>query len=182
MRLFVALDLPDSLRDALRPLLQERIPGAKWVSPETLHLTLRFLGECSEEICLALRSGLQKIASLPFSLALNGVGAFPSVQRPRVLWAGLDSGPEIYTLQKQIESLAGSLGIAPETSPFSPHLTLARLKYPAPAETARFLLKFRGLNGAPFEIKEFHLYSSRLSPKGAEHRKEATFPLLRGPR
>lgn len=180
MRLFVALDFPLSLREALAPLFREKIPGAKWASPEQLHLTLRFLGECPEATFEALRSGLREIAVPPFTLALQGVGTFPNPERPRVLWAGLEAGPELYALQNQIEALAQDLGFSPETKPFSPHLTLARLKFPAPAETARYLMKFRGLRSPAFQVEEFHLYSSRLSPNGAEHRKEASFPLRQG--
>lgn len=180
MRLFVALDFPPSLREALAPLFREKIPGAKWTSPEQLHLTLRFLGECPDETFEALRSGLREIAAPSFPLALQGVGTFPNPQRPRVLWAGLEAGPELYALQNQVEALAQALGLPPETKAFSPHLTLARLKFPAPAETARFLMKFHGLRGPAFRVEEFHLYSSRLSPKAAEHRKEASFPLRQG--
>lgn len=177
MRLFIALDLPTDLREALSPLLQEKIPGAKWVSSETLHLTLRFLGECPEETLAELRTGLKGISCPPFSLALKGVGTFPNPQRARVLWAGLETGPELYALQNQVESLAQALGFQAETKTFSPHLTLARLKYPAPREIGRFLEKFRELNSPPFPVEEFHLYSSHLSPRGAEHRKEASYPL-----
>ncbi len=177
MRSFLALDLPTSTREALRPLSREKIPGAKWVPEGQCHLTLRFLGELGEAEATALRARLEEIRSTPFSLTPHGVGVFPDVCRARVLWVGLAAPPELFALQGALEAAVRDLGRPPEGKPFHPHLTLARLKFPATREVEAFLARHRDLSLAPFEVREFHLYSSRLSPNGAEHRKEASYPL-----
>jgi len=181
MRLFIAVDLPESLRSLLRPLTEGMWRGAKAVPLEQLHLTLRFLGELPEPDLPQWRDCLSALSSDPFSLSLSGVGVFPNPQRARILWVGLQSGPELFALQNQVEAAAQGLGLPPETKPFSPHLTLARLKFPAPREVAAYLQRHANFASPAFEVGEFHLYSSLLSPKGAEHRKEATFKLSTKP-
>ncbi|MFO1462381.1 MAG: RNA 2',3'-cyclic phosphodiesterase [bacterium] len=177
MRSFLALDLPNTTREALRELAREKIPGAKWVPEGQCHLTLRFLGELGEAEVAALRAQLEQVRGATFSLTPHGVGVFPDARRPRVLWVGLAAPPELFTLQGSLEAAVRELGLPPEDKSFHPHLTLARLKFPATREIEAFLGRHRDLSLAPFEVREFHLYSSRLSPKGAEHRKEATYPL-----
>lgn len=177
MRLFLALDFPAKIQNFLEPLFQEEIPGAKWIPAEQLHLTLRFFGETNEERCLELQKHLQTLALPAFPLCIHGVGVFPSPHRARVLWVGIQAAPELKFLQGHIEKITQSLGFAAETKPFVPHLTLARLHKAAPRQLSRFLEKYQGLNSPPFLIRDFHLYSSLLSPKGAEHRKVATYSL-----
>jgi len=177
MRLFLALDLPSATREGLRPLISERLSGAKWVNPEQWHLTLRFLGEQDEKFASALRSAFSDLRFSAFSLRPRGLGVFPDARRPRVLWVGLEAPPALFTLQKSLEEILRGLGLDAEGKAFHPHLTLARFKSPPGKDLEHFLQKHQSFALPPFEVREFHLYSSRLSPRGAEHTREAGFPL-----
>ena len=141
--MFVALNLPDAVRRALweatSPLRDLGLP-VRWVRPDGIHLTLKFLGEVPQEGVEDLHSALGRAAkggrSLP--LALEGFGAFPTVERPRVIWAGIDADPGIELLQHQVEREFEPLGFAPEGRAFRPHLTLGRVERDAhPREFAR---------------------------------------------
>ena len=177
MRLFLALDLPSETREGLRPLTSERLSSAKWVAPEQWHLTLRFLGEQDEKFASSLRRAINDFRFPAFSLQPRGLGVFPDARRPRVLWVGLEAPSALFTLQKSLEEILGGLGLPTEDKAFHPHLTLARFKSPPGKDLEHFLQRHQSFALPPFEVREFHLYSSRLSPKGAEHTREAAFPL-----
>jgi RNA 2',3'-cyclic 3'-phosphodiesterase len=129
--LFVALNLPDEVRRALwaaaAPVRELGLP-LKWVRPEGIHVTLKFLGEVSEAREPELRSALGRAAvgGHPLPLAIDGFGAFPGFERPRVIWAGLEPDPGLDALQHRVEREFEPLGFAPEQRPFRPHLTLGR--------------------------------------------------------
>ncbi|NWG17889.1 MAG: RNA 2',3'-cyclic phosphodiesterase [Chloroflexi bacterium] len=177
LRLFIAIDLPDTIKDRLGDLCRG-VPGAKWVSREQMHLTLRFIGETEDARFEAMRSALGQLNAAPFSLSLKGVGQFPPRGAPRVLWVGVIAPPALAALQTRIESALVGLGVEPEDRPFSPHITLARLKTPPPA-----LLVGKFLNdGAAFQTESipvgaFVLYSSQLRPAGPVYRQEAVYNL-----
>ena len=135
-RLFIAIDLPDDLKNALGKLTSG-IDGAKWVKREQMHLTLRFIGDVDDSGLEFIQSALQKIQSPSFDTHLEGVGQFPPKGSPRVLWVGLKSPPALNTLQRQINASITSLGLPPEDHPFSPHITLARFKSPPHPESMR---------------------------------------------
>ena len=127
MRLFVALDLPWGLRDALFHLAGG-IPGARWIPPENYHLTLRFIGEvpptCAEEIDLALTT----LRARKLSLTIAGVGCFSKAGRQTQLWAGVERSEALDRLQAKIENALQRAGLEPERRRFTPHVTLARLR------------------------------------------------------
>lgn len=140
MRCFVAVALPETVRASLEGVqaaLRKSFAGARWVRPEGIHLTLRFLGEIDEALVNALGEDLRVLAMRsgpPFSLAVGGVGFFPRRASPRVVWVGLrnpadDPGAlaRLAALQASIEETARRAGLSPETRAFHPHLTLARL-------------------------------------------------------
>ena len=140
MRCFVAVALPETVRASLEGVqaaLRKSFAGARWVRPEGIHLTLRFLGEIDEALVNAVGSDLRVLAMRsgpPFSLAVGGVGFFPQRASPRVVWVGLrnpadDPGAlaRLAALQASIEETARRAGLSPETRAFHPHLTLARL-------------------------------------------------------
>jgi 2'-5' RNA ligase len=133
VRAFVALEIEARIRDAIGRLaadLRARCPDARWSRPETVHLTLRFLGASSPAQIESLHPALSAAAErCPASEARVGeLGSFPAQGSPRVLWLGLGLAPEILELQKACERAAVSAGFPPETRPFRPHLTLARFR------------------------------------------------------
>lgn len=176
MRLFVAIDLPDDIRQSVADICRG-LPGVRWLPPEQLHLTLRFIGEADDAVNAALRRGLAKIALPPFTLALNGADCFPSPRRPRVLWVGLNGGEPLTQLQQEVEAAAVAAGLPPEERPFSPHITLARLRDHREDDVGPFLARNASFASGPFTVDAFHLYSSTLTAKGAIHRRETSYPL-----
>ncbi len=177
-RLFVAIDLPEEIKASLSQL-SCAVPGARWVSPSEIHLTLRFIGDVEPQTVAKIKKALSGIQFTSFPLRVAGVGHFPPRGLPRVLWLGLEPRPELMELQQRIESALQQAGVPPEERPFSPHITLARLKETPPAAVASFESLHRALDSPPFPVREYVLYSSVLTPKGAIHRKEEIYRLGR---
>jgi len=173
-RLFVAVDIPEPIKTDLAALAST-VAGARCVGAAEIHLTLRFIGEIDPHTFAAIKNALSEIGFPQFPLSLRGVGHFPPHGHPRVLWVGLDAGRELTLLQQEIESALKRSGIPGEERRFSPHITLARFKEPSSAAVARFEASYRELAFPPFEVNEFILYSSVLSPRGAVHSKEAVY-------
>ncbi|MGH7645253.1 MAG: RNA 2',3'-cyclic phosphodiesterase [Gemmatimonadales bacterium] len=150
MRLFVALNLPEAVRQALwaaaAPARDLDLP-LRWVRPDGIHLTLKFLGETADQRAPELRSALARVAgdsggasapARPLAVALGGFGAFPDVERPRVVWAGVAGDPALELLQHGLEREFAPLGFPTEARAFRPHVTLARATRDArPADFAR---------------------------------------------
>ncbi len=176
MRLFVAIDLPEKVKEQVVGLCCG-LPGARWVNPEQLHLTLRFIGEVDGGMFRDIRETLDGVQSDPFTLQLDGVGFFPPRGKPRVVWVGLRQSVDLSQLRNRIESRLVALGLEPETRKFAPHITLARLKNTPASKVGRFLETHNLFLSTPFAIDEFFLYSSRLGRNGAIHRIEAGYPL-----
>jgi 2'-5' RNA ligase len=175
-RLFVAIDLPESIREELGAMCFG-IPGAKWVEPEQLHLTLRFIGEVDGGVFADIREALEGVRAEPFAMRLKDFGHFPPRRQPRVLWVGVEAGDGLARLRGRVEHVLVRAGLEPEHQKFSPHITLARLKETPLTRLANFFAGNALYASIPFEVTEFHLYSSRLSPKGAVHTLEETYPL-----
>lgn len=176
MRLFIAIEPPDDLKTALVRLRVD-VPGARWVPTEQLHLTLAFLGEVEENRAGELSERLALIHTPPFHLSFSGTGCFPNRHRPRVLWAGLEPHPGLMRLAAGVHGAVLACGIPQEERPFSPHITLARLKFPAAREVDAFLAMPQKLKLPPFPVREIILFQSRLTPHGAEHISIRTFPM-----
>ncbi len=180
MRLFVAIQLPDAVKDQLVALKTD-LPGAVWVKRPALHLTLRFLGDRIDPIRVTpIQLALASVHADAFPLALRGTGRFPpGARRPaRVLWAGLTASPALLTLQAAVAQALAQADFPPEDRPFSPHITLARLKGDQAAMLIeRFLDQERGFQSDPFTVSSFHLISSVLTPQGPNYRLEGTFRL-----
>lgn len=180
MRTFVAIDLPAEIRRSITRLLDLLRPAAsqvRWSRPESLHVTLKFIGELSPD---DLPEATKRLASIrtggPFALQVRGAGYFPNERAPRVIWLGLDSGPELSSLAAEVEEALLPLGIAKEKRPFAPHLTLGRLKIPSRIPAVQEILrKQEPLEFGSFIAKEFYLYESQLSPQGSVYRKIARF-------
>jgi 2'-5' RNA ligase len=176
MRLFIAIDPPESALQQIEPMLKS-LPGGKAVPLEQIHLTLKFIGEVGAEPAEAIQAALAQIRGEPFSLTLKGTGCFPSQNRPRVLWVGVQHTPSLMRLAEKIETTLIPFGVPEEKRPFHPHLTLARFKRTNAQAVKDFLAKNLAFQSRAFDVNEFHLYSSVLTPQGAIHHKELSVSL-----
>lgn len=192
MRTFVAFELPEAVRrEASRRSapLRDRLPAARWVRPEAIHLTLRFLGDVEPEGLATLSGPLTAAfaAAPPLTLALHGGGCYPPGRPARVAWAGVRVGDgdgegdrqSLTALHARIDRAAvASLGLEPERRPFSPHVTLARCKRPwGRRDVEAFAAAFAGPVGEPFVAGSGSLIESELTPEGPRYRTLEEFPL-----
>ena len=183
MRTFVAIDLPSEILRNITRLIDLLRPAAtevRWARPEGLHVTLKFIGELSADV---LPIATNRLASIrlpePLSLHVRGAGYFPNERGPRVIWLGLESGPELSALASQVGEALLPLGIPKEKRPFAPHLTLGRLKVPARIPAVQEILRRQKLlDFGSFAAKEFYLYESQLSSGGSVYRKIARFAFV----
>ncbi len=175
-RLFIAVDLPEIIKQNLEPM-SFGIPGAKWVTSDQLHLTVRFIGEVDGGLFRDIKNILDEVSMTPFSLQLKGVGCFPPRGKPRVLWVGLEKSEPLQLLRKKIDSALLRVRVEPEGRKFSPHITLARLRNSPIQKIANFLAGNGLFSQESFQVEDFKLYSSILSPKGAHHKVERIYPL-----
>jgi len=190
MRLFVAIELPDDVRHALAELMMElrqKCPEARWVRPEGMHITLKFLGYVKDDDggkqLASIRAALATIQSVsPVDMRFCGIGFFPSARRPRVIWCGIEASPNLAQLAADLDRVLEPLGFPPETRAFVPHLTLARFNESRPS-----LKHARGVSGREDLVRaaealasrefgatqqtEFHLFESVLKPGGAQYKK-----------
>jgi RNA 2',3'-cyclic 3'-phosphodiesterase len=180
VRLFVALDIPDTVREALATLsrqLRQTCTGARWVRIEGAHVTLKFIGETPPERVAPIRAALGEArASGAIDLQFGGLGFFPDERRPRVLWAGVSAGPELSALAASIEARLEPLGIPRETRDFSAHITLARFDSPRGLDPLRAAVEKLGApEFGDALVTEFHLYQSVLKQGGAEYTRMASY-------
>lgn len=131
MRLFIALNLPKKERDRIHRAsraLRERDLPVRWVDPAHYHVTLKFLGEVRDPLSDRIREVMDRVgdATEPFEMRLGGFGAFPTIRRPRVVWAGVEASPELRCLKQDLEWGLAEHGFERETRAFHPHLTLGR--------------------------------------------------------
>ncbi len=185
MRLFVAFDLPREVRNALATLGQRLKPecrAARWVRPESMHVTLKFLGETDSQKIPDIRAALAPIRSAgPVAMDFRVLGFFPSEFKPRVLWCGVQSTPNLAELAAAVEQALEPLGFARETRTLSPHLTLARLEPGDALENlARAADALKSYDFGATRESEFHLFESVLKPSGAQSTKLAAFPFVEG--
>lgn len=177
MRLFVAVDMPDRIKDQLDELCAG-VSGAKWVSREQMHLTLRFIGEADARQFDAIRSALATVRCASFEMTLKGVGQFPPNGKPRVLWAGIAAPRTLHQLAGQVEASLRETGIPPEVRPFSPHITLARFKTPPPSEAVgQYFRRHDTFQTGAFPVAQFLLVSSVLARSGAVYTVEDQYRL-----
>jgi RNA 2',3'-cyclic 3'-phosphodiesterase len=180
MRLFVALDIPEDVRNSLAALsaeLRRTCKDGRWPRIEGLHVTLKFLGETPAENVAKIQAALATVPLRPaIPVIFRGLGFFPNDRRPRVLWAGVDAGPELAALAAAVNAALDPLGIPPEERTFSPHLTLARFDNPRKLDALHTAIEKAGpLEFGAVTAQEFHLYQSVLKPGGAEYTRLSTF-------
>ena len=194
MRLFIALDIDDAIRERITRFVEGVAgfaPDARWMKPESLHVTLKFIGEQPEAAVEPIKNALRTIAIEPAEIHFRGCGFFPTAKSARVFWIGIDAGPELAALSAAIDAKTAALGIPKEARAFSPHLTLARgsggsgsprrMKADAPNRTFQRLQEKLSARPAPefgtMTPREFFLYQSHLSPKGSKYTQLAGFDL-----
>lgn len=174
-RLFVALELPESVRSRLA-LLQGGVPGARWVESSNLHLTLCFIGEVTGGSAADIDEALSHVVSPAMTLSLTGCGVFGG-RDPHSLWVGVRAEPLLHQLHGRVEGALQRLGVELQHRKFSPHVTLARLKDPHRDKLGGFVAHHNLFDSGPFDITRFALFSSHLHTQGASYRVERTYPL-----
>jgi 2'-5' RNA ligase len=177
LRAFIAIEVPIEIKKAIaaqsNDLQKHAGRSVRWVTPENLHLTLKFLGEISPASVELLCQTLQAECSQhhPFEITVSGLGCFPNSHRPRILWIGLDVPPELNRLQHKLDTATTRLGYASEDKPFSPHLTLGRVREQATsAELQNLHSALETLQVGKlgtFTAQSLHLFKSDLKPAGA---------------
>ncbi|MBI4591177.1 MAG: RNA 2',3'-cyclic phosphodiesterase [Candidatus Rokubacteria bacterium] len=183
IRSFVAILLSEEVRaavareiDHLRPLG----PRVSWVAPPNLHLTLKFLGELPPDAFERVKEGLVEAVAgaTPFSLRFQGLGAFPGLARPRVLWVGvIEGGQTAQALQSRLEAALTRRGFAGEERAFSPHLTIGRVREPrALTQLQQALAGAERMEFGRLDVHALSLMRSDLSPGGSRYTELATFP------
>jgi 2'-5' RNA ligase len=175
MRLFVALALPEAVVSGLG-MIQSGVPGARWQAREQMHLTVRFIGDVDGRDAAAIDDALSMISAPRLALQLKSVGEFGG-KNPRALWAGVAANDALLHLQRKIETAMQRIGLDAEPRKFTPHVTLARLRGTPPGIVMDYLVDHALYASAPFEVGEFILLSSHLSPNGSLYRAEQTYPL-----
>ena len=183
MRLFVAIQIPADIRAAFASFLKELAtiaPRVKWVRAENLHVTLKFLGNTDPAKLAPLQKVLVSVHSPePVTFDFHGLGFFPSENRPRVFWAGMESSPNLKSLAQDIDRAVHDLGFPLEDRPFAPHLTLARFNPPGiPPMLSTAAHENATRSFGSFTASEFHLIESKLKPTGAEYTTLQSFSLV----
>ena len=174
-RLFAALQLPDELRLALGRL-RAGIQGARWIDPQEIHLTLRFIGEVDGATADDVAMALGGVAAPAFPVTLSGVGQFGD-GKPHTLWAGVAPCEPLKRLATKIDQALQRVGLPPEGRRYTPHVTLARMKDPPRARIVEFLAEHGLFRAAAFCADHFTLFSSHQGHGGAHYVAEAHFPL-----
>jgi len=196
MRIFIALDIDDAIRERIERFMEGVrgfAPEARWVRPESLHVTLKFIGEKPADAVEQIKQALSSVHVQKIELNFRGYGFFPTAKAPRVFWVGIENGPQLAALAKAVDEATQILGIPLEEHPFSPHLTLARSaggsgspywrKGDGPSQGPKqgFRLLQEKLAALPtpefgtMTAREFFLYKSQLLRGGSRYTKIARF-------
>jgi len=194
MRLFVALDIDQSIRERIMHFLQGLqtfAPDARWTKQESMHVTLKFIGEQPDVALGSIKQSMSGITGKATEISFHSYGFFPTAQSARVFWVGIEAGHELSALAAAIDERLSALGIPKESRAFSPHLTLARgagasgspRRNRQDRRNPTFHLLQEKLTALPtpefgtMTAREFFLYQSQLSPRGSKYTKLARFAL-----
>ena len=176
LRLFVALPLPEEVRDRLARLASG-LPGARWIDPANHHLTLRFIGEVDEGTAQDIDDALDQVTVQPFPVTIDGLGTFGRGHMAKTLWAGVQPSEPLRHLRDKVESAVVRAGLPAEERKFTPHVTLARLGDTPEARLATFLGANGMLLAGPFQADRFVLYESVLGKGGSVYHSLRDYPL-----
>ena len=183
MRLFTGIDLTPEVVAQLEGLLEQLKPAAqiRWSPPRNLHITTKFIGEWPEGRLEELKMALANVlppGAIPISI--SKLGFFPNPHSPRVFWAGVQANESLAVLARAVDDAVAALGVARETRPFSPHLTLARIGTPGRlTNLLRAVAELPSLDFGAFTADRFYLYRSQTGPAGSVYTKLAEFPLAK---
>ncbi|MDA8242082.1 MAG: RNA 2',3'-cyclic phosphodiesterase [Nitrospiraceae bacterium] len=183
LRCFIAVALPAAVKQSVGKMirgLSETGADVKWVPEQNLHLTLKFLGATGEEKIEEMSGALRKKLSpyRPFYITIGGVGSFPGGRHPRVIWVGMQDYAPLEDIYREVEGVMTQLGYPQEDRPFSPHLTIGRVRSGKRLmEVLKRLDELRAVSFDEFEVKGVTLMKSELKPGGAEYSSLAEIPL-----
>ena len=184
VRLFIAINLPESERNAIHEstaALRAAAGFVTWVAPECIHLTMKFLGEQREDQVPAIRSALTGVARRyhPLRLGVGGVGAFPHLRSPRIFWMGVAADPKLELLHHDLEVACEALGHDVDARAFRPHVTLGRVKRDASSDAMRTIAELaRGVRYAgTVDVRSIDIMQSELSSAGPRYSVLDAIPL-----
>lgn len=173
LRLFIAVEIPAEIRKRLAEIekqLMASVADVKWVPEGNLHITVKFLGSVDSDRVQAISSAVESAVngSSAFNVALTGVGAFPNIRRPSVVWVGITSGgDELKAVAEKIDSAMEPLGFAREARPFSPHITVGRTRSPKNTDRLCELIeRLREEDAGAFRVGAVSVVKSDLRPTG----------------
>jgi 2'-5' RNA ligase len=194
MRVFIALDIDDEIRERIQRFIEGAsgfAPQARWVRPETMHVTLKFIGEKPPEVVEEIKRAVAAVKSESFEMRFRGYGFFPTAKSARVFWVGIEAGPQLANLATAVDVATATLGIPKEEHAYNPHLTLARgggrsgtpgrQKGDGPNKGFQKLQEKVAAMPSPefgtMTAREFFLYQSQLMRGGARYTKIERFGL-----
>jgi 2'-5' RNA ligase len=178
IRLFVGLELPEDMRQRLAGVaLAGGVPGARWVAPESYHLTVRFIGEVDEGRFDDIDAALSRVQTTAFDLTLEGVSTFGKESAPHTLWVGVQRNDTLAALHAKVDRALVRVGLEPESRKYLPHVTLARLKDVSASRLGGFIAANSLFRAGPARVERFALFSSFLSRNGAIYEPEAHYEL-----
>jgi 2'-5' RNA ligase len=173
-RLFTALEIPPEIGQSLL-MLRGGLPGARWITSDNYHLTLRFVGDVDDTIAQEVASLLGRVRRGAFDLHFEGLISFGG-RKPRAVVAAVAPAQALLEVQAEQERLMQRIGLEPEGRKYTPHVTLARLRESSSREVAEYLSAHGYFRTMPFHISRFVLFSSRNSVGGGPYVVEASYP------
>ena len=184
IRVFISVEIPDEIKGALQEIQQvfrESGDRVTWVRPQGMHITLKFLGDIEEGSIPGIGARMQKAVDgiEPFVIHLVGTGVFPGTKKPRVLWAGIREGAEdLKKIQEDLDPLLSEIGFPMEARPFSPHITMGRIKeIRDPKRFKAWIERHREAEIGSMRAASIHLFQSQLRPDGAFYTEKFAAPL-----
>lgn len=183
IRTFIAIEIPDELKARMREvaaLIDCGFHGVTWPKPEVIHLTLKYLGEVDGDAVPRVIKALDGACAgiRPFTLVAEGVGAFPSMKSPRVVWIGVNEDVTLARLHENIKDGLAKAGVEREANPYKPHITLCRVRSIADSmEMSKSIQKAKPEVRFEFRVAAFALFKSVLTPNGSVHTQIARFEL-----
>lgn len=182
IRTFIAVDLPEEVKEGLKEIIEKYrgLNGANWIKAEGAHITIKFIGEIGRDVVEGLAFEVENIVKgiNPFNVRLEGMGVFPSISKPRVLWVGVrDEKFQLRNLHHMIDEEVRKVGIKREEKNYLPHLTIARMKGTEEKDIKPILEEYNNKRLWEFQAKYITIFKSTLHPDGAIYQKLYEFPL-----